>query len=165
MRVHKVELKAPEALFFEDFEEGMPLATVSKGPMMVGHQVRWAGASDNYHHEFHHDEYVAKALGYPGILLSGPLMACLLLTEVGRWLGSQARITRFHDRNSANTLPRDAADLHGFVKRKYEENGKGMVEIECWIENQHGVKTTPGGATAELPLRNRPAASVQGSAA
>jgi acyl dehydratase len=151
--MQKFKFETPKALYFEDFEEGAQLNEVEKGPMMVGHQVRWAGASDNYHHEFHHDEYVAKAQGLPGILLSGPLMASLLLTEVTRWFGVHAKISRFFDRNSANTMPRDAAIIRGFVKRKYEEGGKAMVEIECWIENQNGVKTTPGGATAELPRR------------
>jgi len=44
-----------------DFSEGQKFPVVTKGPMMVGHQVRWAGACDNYESEFHHDEYVAKA--------------------------------------------------------------------------------------------------------
>jgi acyl dehydratase len=152
--MHKVEFEAPKPLFFEDFEEGAELAPATKGPMLVGHQVRWAGACDNYHHEFHHDEYVAKAQGMPGILLSGPLMASLLFTEVARWFGANARIVRFFDRNSAHTMPRDLAHIRGIVKRKYEEAGRAMVEIECWIENQNGVKTTPGGATAELPRRS-----------
>lgn len=151
--MQKVKLETPRPLYFEDFEEGAELEAVEKGPMMVGHQVRWAGACDNYHHEFHHDEYVAKAQGLPGILLSGPLMASLLLTQVSHWLGSYARIRSFFDRNSAHTMPRDTATIRGVVKRKYEENGKGMIEIECWIENQNGVKTTPGGATAQLPRR------------
>ena len=65
-----VETKEPPALFFEDFSEGQELATITKGPMLVGNQVRWAGACDNYESEFHHDEYVAKAQGLrlePGI--------------------------------------------------------------------------------------------------
>ena len=44
----------PSDLFFEDFTEGQEFPTVTKGPMMVGHQVRWAGACDNYDSEFHH---------------------------------------------------------------------------------------------------------------
>ena len=70
----------PPERYFEDFAEGQELPVVTKGPMMVGHQVRWAGACDNYESEFHHDEYVAKAQGLPGIILSGPLMASYLLT-------------------------------------------------------------------------------------
>ncbi|GAA4337926.1 hypothetical protein GCM10023144_34320 [Pigmentiphaga soli] len=163
--MRKLEYETPDPLCFEDFEEGMCLGPVEKGPMMVGHQVRWAGACDNYHHEFHHDEYVAKAQGLPGILLSGPLMASMLLTETTRWLGVFARVSRYVDRNVANTMPRDAATVRGVVKRKFEEEGKALVEIECWIENQDGVKTTTGTVAAELPRRVEIAGRRAGSLA
>lgn len=143
----------PPERFFEDFTEGQEFTPVTKGPMLVGHQVRWAGACDNYESEFHHDEYVAKAQGLPGIILSGPLMASYMLTEVGNWFGRRARLVSFWDRNSGSTMPRDLAHIHGKVKRAYREGDKGFVEIECHIANQDGKVTTPGRALAELPLR------------
>jgi acyl dehydratase len=151
---HATTVELPD-LFFEDFTEGHEFPTVTKGPMMVGHQVRWAGACDNYDSEFHHDEYVAKAQGLPGILLSGPLMASYLMTELERWLGRNARLTRFADRNTGSTMPRDLAHLHGRVKKKYEQDGQGVLEIECWIENQRGEVTTPARAAAVVARRAR----------
>lgn len=149
----KVETVEPERRCFEDFAEGQELPTVTKGPMMVGHQVRWAGACDNYESEFHHDEYVAKAQGLPGILLSGPLMASFLLTAVVQWMGRDARLVRFFDQNRGSTMPRDMAYLHGKVRRKYEEDGKAFLDLECWITNQRGEVTTPGSALVEMPRR------------
>ena len=145
----------PPDLFFEDFAEGQEFPTVAKGPMMVGHQVRWAGACDNYDSEFHHDEYVAKAQGLPGIILSGPLMASYLMAEVARWIGKNGRLTRFADRNVGSTMPRDMAYLHGRIARVYEREGQGVLEIDCWIENQRGENTTPTRAVAVLPRRAR----------
>ncbi|MGE5514058.1 MAG: MaoC family dehydratase [Bacteroidota bacterium] len=155
----KIKTEEPPELFFEDFKEGQEFPTVTKGPMMVGHQVRWAGACDNYDSEFHHDEYVAKAQGLPGIILSGPLMASYLLTEVSRWLGRRARLVRFFDQNRGSTMPRDLAHLNGRVKRIYEEQGQAYVEIECSITNQRGEVTTPGSALAILPKRSAAASS------
>jgi hypothetical protein len=149
----KIKTAEPPELYFEDFSEGQEFPVVTKGPMMVGHQVRWAGACDNYESEFHHDEHVAKAAGLPGILLSGPLMASYLLTTVTQWLGRRARLVSFTDQNRGSTMPRDLAHLHGRVKRKYEANGEALIEIECWIDNQRGETTTPGGAIAALPRR------------
>src|SRR5882762_7108322 len=117
----KIKTVEPADLYFEDFSEGQKFPVVTKGPMMVGHQVRWAGACDNYESEFHHDEYVAKAAGLPGILLSGPFMASLLLTTATKWLGRGARLVRFFDQNRGATMPRDTAIMKGRVKRKYEE--------------------------------------------
>jgi hypothetical protein len=151
----KITTAEPADLYFEDFSEGQKFPVVTKGPMMVGHQVRWAGACDNYESEFHHDEYVAKAAGLPGILLSGPLMASYLLTTVTQWLGRHARLVSFSDQNRGSTMPRDLAYLHGGVKRKYEEDGEALIELECWIENQRGEITTPGGAVAALPRRTQ----------
>jgi acyl dehydratase len=151
----KVETREPEERFFEDFAEGQELPTVTKGPMMVGDQVRWAGACDNYESEFHHDEYVAKAQGLPGIILSGPLMASLLMTAVMQWMGRGARLVRFFDQNRGSTMPRDLAHLQGRIRRTYEDAGKAFVELECWITNQRGEITTPGSALVELPRRGR----------
>jgi acyl dehydratase len=153
VRMFKVDTVEPALVHFEDLSEGQEFPTVTKGPMMVGNQVRWAGACDNYESEFHHDEYVAKAAGLPGILLSGPLMASFLLTTVSQWLGRDARIVRFFDQNRGSTLPRDTVYLHGKVTRKYQDNGKAFVEIECSITNQRGEVTTPGSALAEMPRR------------
>lgn len=151
--MYQVDVKEPSERFFEDFSEGQEMPVVTKGPMLVGHQVRWAGACDNYDSEFHHDEYVAKAQGLPGILLSGPFMASYMLTEVGNWLGRRARVRSFWDRNTGPTLPRDMAHIHAKVKRAWVDDGTGFVEIDCQIVNQDGRVTTPGGLVAELPLR------------
>ena len=150
-----VKTAEPPDLFFEDFAEGQEFPTVIKGPMLVGHQVRWAGACDNYDSEFHHDEYVAKAQGLPGIILSGPLMASYLVSALAKWTGRNARLLRFTDRNVGSTMPRDMAYLHGRVKKAYEQNGEGVLEIECWIENQRGENTTPARAVAAVPRRAR----------
>ena len=151
----KVDTVEPTPRCFEDFLEGQELATIAKGPMMVGDQVRWAGACDNYESEFHHDEYVAKAQGLPGILLSGPLMASYLMTAVVQWMGRDARLVTFFDQNRGSTMPRDMAYLKGRVKRAYEEGGRAFVALECWVENQRGEITTPGSALVELPRRGR----------
>ena len=149
----KIETVEPEIRFFEDFQEGQELPLVTRGPMMVGHQVRWAGACDNYESEFHHDEYVAKAQGLPGILLSGPLMASWLLTTVEEWMGRDAKILRFSDQNRGSTMPRDMAYFHGKVRRAYIEDGRALIEVECWISNQKGEITTPGSALVQMPRR------------
>jgi acyl dehydratase len=151
--MRKVETVEPNEYFFEDFIEGQALPSVTKGPMMVGHQVRWAGACDNYDAEFHHDEYVAKAQGLPGIILSGPLIGSYLLTAVSHWFGKRARVVTFWDRNIGSTMPRDLVHLQGSIKRKFEVNGDTRIEIECRAVNQNDEITTPGGAVVALPRR------------
>lgn len=149
----KVQTQEPPERFFEDFAEGQQMPAVTKGPMQVGHQVRWAGACDNYASEFHHDAGVARSQGLPGVLLSGPFIACCMLTEVTHWLGRRARVLSFWDRNSGPTKPHDMAHISATVKRTWVEDGKGFVEIDCQIRNQDQQVTTPGGVIAEMPLQ------------
>lgn len=153
----KIDFKEPIEKYFEDFIEGQEMPVVVKGPMQVGHQVRWAGACDNYGSEFHHDATVAKEVGLPGVLLSGPFMASYMLTEVTHWLGCKARVVSFSDRNSGTTMPNDVAHIGASVKRKWIEEDKGWVEVDCQITNQDGKITTPGSVVAKLPLRERSA--------
>src|ERR1035441_2539539 len=148
-----VDTVEPPDLYYEDFQEGQEFAVVNKGPIMVGHQVRWAGAIDNYDSEFHHDEYVAKAQGLPGIILSGPLIAAWLLSAVHHWVGRNAKVIRYTDRNTGSTMPRDMLTLQGRVKRKYQDGGRCLIEIDCNVENQRGENTTPATATVQVASR------------
>lgn len=149
----KVETKPPPERFFEDFAEGQEMPVVTKGPMTAGHQVRWAGACDNYASDFHHDAAAARAQGLPGLLLSGPFMASYMLTEVTHWLGARARVLSFWDKNSGTTMPGDTAAIHARITRLWVEGGAGRVEVACDILNQDGKSTTPGGLVAELPRK------------
>ena len=36
------------------------------------------------------------------------------------------------------------------MKRKWEEGGKKLVELEIWTENDEGKKTTPGTVVVEF---------------
>ena len=39
----------------------------------------------------------------------------------------------------------------GVVKAKREEDGEKLVDLDVWVENAAGKKTTPGSATVSLP--------------
>lgn len=149
----KVDTLQPPERYFEDFQEGQEMPVVTKGPMTAGHQVRWAGACDNYASDFHHDAAAARAQGLPGLLLSGPFMASYMLTEVSHWLGSHARVLSFWDKNSGTTMPGDMAHIHARITRLQVEGDMGRVEVACDIVNQDGKSTTPGGLVALLPRK------------
>jgi len=44
-------------------------------------------------------------------------------------------------------LAGDTLTLHGVVKALVAEGGRTRVVVECWCENQHGVKTMAGEAS------------------
>jgi hypothetical protein len=50
-------------------------------------------------------------------------------------------------------LADDRLTVGGKVVRKSVEDGKGLVELELWIKNQHGVNCVPGKGLVALPMR------------
>jgi acyl dehydratase len=148
-------LRPPPERFFEDFIPGLRMPDVTLGPLMVGDQVRWAGASDNYHAEFHHDEHVARAAGLPGIILSGPLIGAWMLNVLTEWLGQHARMLTFYNENREPTMPRDVLHIHAHIAGSEVSGTVGVLAIECGARNQHGLETTPGRARASLPLASQ----------
>ena len=44
-------------------------------------------------------------------------------------------------------LKRTKTELAAVIKSREEENGRPRVTVECWCENQHGVKTLVGSAS------------------
>jgi hypothetical protein len=46
--------------------------------------------------------------------------------------------------------PNQDITCKGVVTKKYEEDGKKLVDLDIWTENPEGQKTTPGFATVEL---------------
>jgi hypothetical protein len=47
----------------------------------------------------------------------------------------------------------DALTARGRITNKYEEDGKHLLELDIWVENQTGDNTCPGTATVCLPSR------------
>jgi hypothetical protein len=46
-------------------------------------------------------------------------------------------------------------DIHckGIITKKYQQDGQHLVELDIWVENADGQKTTPGTATVALPSK------------
>jgi acyl dehydratase len=149
----KVKTIEPLERCFEDFPQGFEFPIVDLGQMSVGHQVIWAGACDNYHAEFHHDESIAKAQGLPGIVMSGPFFGSRILTQVGIWLGKNARLVSFYNRNAAPVLPGNRLRITARISKTEMCDDLGVLELECAILNENEQVTTPARATASIPTR------------
>jgi hypothetical protein len=56
-------------------------------------------------------------------------------------------------RSRSFMLARDVLAVGGRLAREHVEDGKGLVELELWIENQRDVNCVPGEGLVALPLR------------
>jgi hypothetical protein len=48
-----------------------------------------------------------------------------------------------------------AVVTRGWVKRKWQQDGQNLVELEIWSENDRGLSVGPGPVQVSLPSRSR----------
>lgn len=104
-------------------------------------------------HRTHFDApYSVDVEALPGILVHGHLQGTFLGKLVSQWVSPGGRLASITYQNRGMSVPGDELSCHGRITAKREESGKGLVELEVWVEKQTGDITTTGQATAELPL-------------
>jgi len=140
-----------EPPFFENVNEGDELPPIKKGPINRTQLVKYAGASGDFN-PMHHDEVFAKNAGMPSVFAHGMLSMGFAGQLVVDWCGNEA-LKRLGVRFAAITWPGDVIMCKGKVVKKYQEQGKNLVDCEIYCENQNGQKTVTGSATVELPSK------------
>lgn len=102
----------------------------------------------------HQDAAVAvNDLGMPGPYDNGPQRCGMLATCVTNWIGDDGWLRTYGTRLKLPVIFGDTTYCKGKVKDKRVEDGRGIVELELWTENQLGEVTMTGNGTVELPRR------------
>jgi len=140
-----------EQVFWEDVEVGMEIPALVKKPTSQ-QLVRWAGASGDFY-QIHYDKDFALGNNLPGIIVHGALKSAWLGQLVGDWVGLKGRVKSFGCSYRGMDVPGDTLTLKGTVTGKRAEGGDHLVDLDIWMENGKGDKTTPGQAVVVLPSR------------
>jgi acyl dehydratase len=151
-----------EQVHFEDVKEGdeIPQLVKNCSPQQL---VMWAAGSGDFY-QIHYDERFAKGNGLQDIIVHGALKNAFLGQLLHDWVGEKGRIVRYGCSYRGMDYPNQDIICRGVITKKYQEEGKNLVELDIWTEtgkarddgrpkNQEGVKTTPGTAVVELPSR------------
>ncbi len=110
--------------------------------------VRYAGASGDFN-PMHHDDTIATQVGNPSVFGHGMLTAGVLARLLKDWFGPEA-LRKFQMRFSKQVWPGDTLTCTAKVPGKREEGGERLVDVECAVTNQDGVKVLSGTATAAV---------------
>ena len=140
-------------IYFEDVQEGDPIPDLVKQPS-TQQLVHWAAGSGDFY-QIHYDKDFAIGTGLEGVIVHGALKHAFLGDLVHRWIAPDGRIVRLACSYRGMDRPRVPFTLKGRVRRKYQQEGRNLVDIEVWGENPEGQSTTPGTATVSLPSRGR----------
>jgi acyl dehydratase len=136
------------ALSWNSFDEGSALPELEKKPG-VTQLVKYAAGGGDFnplHHDFAFPQ--SKALG--SIIIHGRFKYAALGELVSNWLDHGGRIRSLACQYRGMDLPDQPMTLGGVVKRKWEEGGEKLAELELFVKNADGKNTTPGSAVVAL---------------
>ena len=69
------------------------------------------------------------------------------------WMGDDGFLWKSSSQIRKFNMLGDVTWCKGKITKKYCDEGKYCVDIDCWCENQRGEVTVPGTATIILPSR------------
>lgn len=136
------------AVSWNEVQEGQELPVLKKNPS-TQQLVQWAAGSGDFY-QIHYDKDFAQGTGLPGLIVHGALKNAFLGQLVHDWIGNSGRIKKYACSYRGMDYPGQEILCKGIVRKKYEENGERLVDVEVWTENPEGQKTTPGTATVSL---------------
>ena len=97
-------------------------------------------------HRIHFDmPYAADVEGYPGIVMSGPMLGDWLTQCVIEWLDDAGRMTHLAYSNRKAAFIGETVTSGGRVISV--DNDKGTADLEIFIKNEAGEVIAPGTAT------------------
>ncbi len=137
------------AVDWETIREGDELPELRKKPD-VTQLVKYAAGSGDFN-PLHHDYRFPQAKQIGSIIVHGRFKYASLGELVSNWLGHRGRIRKIACQYRGMDLPDKEMICRGRVVRKSEKNGERIVELQIWVENEEGKKTTPGSATVVFP--------------
>jgi acyl dehydratase len=139
-------------LYWEDVSEGQEVPPYEQ---KVGYMElnRFAGANNELVPIHMDAEYAKNVAKLPDVIVMGNLKLAYIANALTDWAGDDAWIQKLFVEYRKMDVVNKTISAKAKVTKKYEEDGKHLVDLEVWVENEDGEVTTPGRATLRLPSR------------
>jgi acyl dehydratase len=176
------EVRGAVPRYWEDVKEGEDLPTLFKGPMTVtgfiafaqgwgglyirANKLAWqlidahpgVGIKNRFGipdvpERVHWEEDFALEVGAPGAYDYGPERKSWLTHHLTNWMGDDGFLRRSHCKIRRHNPEGDMLFITGKVARKFEQDGRFLVEIEQEGRNQDNELSVIGTGVVELPSR------------
>jgi acyl dehydratase len=143
---------AEKQLYWEDVQEGQEIPPFSR---KVGYMElnRFAGANDELVPIHMDPDYAKDVAKLPDVIIMGNLKLAYIANAITDWAGDEGWITKVSVEYRKMDTVNSTITAKGKVTKKFQEDGKNLVELEVWVENDQGEVTTPASAVLALPSR------------
>jgi acyl dehydratase len=177
------EIRGATPRYWEDVAVGDKLPTMAKGPMTVtgfiAYAQGWGGLyiranklawRQAMHHpglgiknrfgipdcpeRVHWEPEFALMVGAPGAYDYGPERCSWLTHHLTNWMGDDGFLRRAACKIRRHNPEGDLLFIDGTVVRRFEEDGRHLVEVEQLAHNQDGELSVLGSGIVELPSRS-----------
>ena len=132
---------------FDSVNEGDPLPVLEKPEITQLQLVKYAGASGDFN-PIHTIPEAARQAGLEGTIAHGMLVMGILGQMISSWAGVK-NVVKYSVSFKAMTRPGDVLSAKGTVKRKYEENGKKLIDCAVYVEDTRGEVKVEGKVTVQ----------------
>lgn len=112
-----------------------------------------AGGGIEYTGIGHHRESTAKEVGVPGVYDYGPQRSSWMASLVTNWMGDAGFLRQSKCQIRRHNPDGDVLFIDATVIRKFETEGRHLVEIAQRAETHRGEASALGSAIVELPTR------------
>lgn len=176
------EIRGATPRYFEDVAVGEALPTMAKGPMTVtgfiafaqgwgglyirANKLAWRladahpglGIKNRFGipdcpERVHWEPEFALMVGAPGAYDYGPERCSWLTHHLTNWMGDDGFLRSATCKIRRHNPEGDMLFIDGKVVRKFEQDGRALVEIEQSAHNQDGELSVVGSGIVELPRR------------
>ena len=132
---------------FDSVNEGDALPVLAKQEITQLQLIKYAGASGDFN-PIHTIPEAARQAGLGGTIAHGMLIMGILGQMISAWAGVK-NVIKFGVSFKAITRPGDVLCAKGTVKRKYEENGKKLIDCAVHVEDARGEVKVEGKVTVQ----------------
>jgi acyl dehydratase len=130
---------------YDSINEGDALPVLAKPAITQLQLIRYAGASGDFNPIHTIPEYAREA-GLDGTIAHGMLIMGILGQMISDWAGVK-NVVKYGVSFKNITRPGDVLSAKGSVKRKYELDGRKLVDCAVHVEDARGEIKVEGKAT------------------
>lgn len=134
----------------DKIEAGQALPPLTKGPITRQILVEWCAAENDYYN-LHYDERVAEQMKLPGTPIQGTFKYAQMGQMVQRWLGDKGVLQKISASYRGLDLEGETLTARGTITAVEPAEGGRRVQIDVWVENARGERSTTGHATVFVP--------------